>query len=78
MKSTGSTDMSRTEVALITVSQGIFAMSLSPKNCVTLRSMNPQLEDAQKTKVAESKVAKDSAPFGKYRKKKTLFNTSSC
>lgn len=65
MKSTGSTDMSRTEVALITVSQGIFAMSLSPKNCVTLRSMNPQLEDAQKTKVAESKVAKDSAPFGK-------------
>lgn len=65
MKSTGSTDMSRTEVALITVSQGIFAMSLSPKNCVTLRWMNPQLEDAQKTKVAESKVAKDSAPFCK-------------
>ena len=65
MKSTGQTEMSRTEAALITVSQGIFAMSLSPKNCVTLRSMNPQLEDAQKTKVAESTVAKDSTPFGK-------------
>lgn len=65
MKSTESMEMSRTHVALITVSQGIFAMSLSPKNCVTLRSMNSQLEDAQETKVAESKVAKDLAPFGK-------------
>ena len=64
MKSTGSMEMSRTQVALITVSQGIFAMSLSPKNCVTLRSMNSQLEDAQETKVTESKVTKDS-PFGK-------------
>ena len=66
MKSTGSTEMSRTQVALITVSQGIFAMSLSPKNCVTLRAMNSQLEDAQETaKIAESKAAKDSTPLAK-------------
>jgi len=62
MKSTGSAEMSRTQVALVAVSQGIFAMSLSPKNCVTLRTMNSQLEE---TKVAASKVPKESASFGK-------------
>lgn len=65
MKSTGSTEMSRTQVALMAVSQGIFAMSLSPKNCVTLRTMNSQLEEAQETKVAASKVPKELAPFVK-------------
>lgn len=65
MKSTGSMEMSRTHVALMTVSQGIFAMSLSPKNCVTLRSINSQLEDAQETKNAERKITKDSMSFSK-------------
>lgn len=66
MKSTGSTEMSRTHVALMTVSQRIFAMSLSPKNCVTLQTLEQSItshsEDAEEAKVAESKIAKDS-PF---------------
>lgn len=63
MKSTGSIEMSRTKTALMTVSQGIFAMSLSPKNCVTLeQSVSSYSEpDAGETKVAtEKKTAKDS------------------
>lgn len=63
MKSTGSTEMSRTHVAVMTVSQRIFAMSLSPKNCVTLeQSITSHSEDAEEAKVAETKIAKDS-PF---------------
>ena len=63
MKSTGSSEMSRTHAALMTVSQRIFAMSLSPKNCDTLeQSITSHSEDPQEAKFAESKIAKDS-PF---------------
>lgn len=63
MKSTSSTEMSRTHVPLMTVSQRILAISLSPKNFETLeQSITSRSEDAQKEKVAESNIVKDS-PF---------------
>lgn len=58
MRSTGSIEMSRTQAALMSVSKRIFAVSLSPENCVTLeRSITSCSEDNKKTKIAEKKIA---------------------
>lgn len=58
MRSTGSIQMSRTQAALMSVSKRIFAVSLSPENCVTLeRSITSCSEDNKKTKIAEKKIA---------------------
>ena len=58
MRSTGSIEMSRTQAALMSVSKRIFAVSLSPENCVTLeRSITSCSEENKKTKIAEKKIA---------------------
>lgn len=65
MKTNGSL-MSPTQAAMLTVSQSIFAMSLSEENCATLKySMSSQL--ATKTSydpqaAEEKKITKDSVP----------------
>ncbi|PFX33150.1 hypothetical protein AWC38_SpisGene1969 [Stylophora pistillata] len=57
MRSTASIEMSRTQAALMSVSKRIFAVSLSPENCVTLeRSLTSCSEDNKKTKIAEKKI----------------------
>ena len=49
--------MSSTQAALMSVSKRIFAVSLSPENCVTLeRSIISCSEDNKKTKIAEKKM----------------------
>lgn len=58
MKSNGSVT-SPTQAAMLSVSQGIFAMSLSEKNCVTLQQSIRSCKDAKDTPVTEQKITRE-------------------